>query len=203
MRILLHHPQLLVAQLRALLRAAAYGDLRIMLPMVATPEDLALGRTHIAMVATALQSEGVEHRANVPFGAMIETPAAAVTIDLLAPLADFFSVGTNDLTQYTLAADRTVGHLAQRYPDATPSVLRLVDIAARAAKAANRPLSVCGELAGSPESAALLVGLGIHTLSMTPSCIVGVSEYLARHTPAELHALAEQALGYGEQRTRV
>jgi phosphotransferase system enzyme I (PtsI) len=203
MRILLHHPQLLVAQLRALLRAAAYGDLRIMLPMVATPEDLALGRTHISMVATALQSEGVEHRANVPFGAMIETPAAAVTIDLLAPLADFFSIGTNDLTQYTLAADRTVGHLAQRYPDATPSVLRLVDIAARAAKTANRPLSVCGELAGSPESAALLVGLGIHTLSMTPSCIAGVSEYLARHTPTELRTMAEQALGYGEQRTRV
>ncbi|MDZ4718549.1 MAG: phosphoenolpyruvate--protein phosphotransferase [Roseiflexaceae bacterium] len=195
-RILLHHPQLLVAQLRALLRAAVHGDLRIMLPMVANPEDLALGRRHIAEVAIALQQEGIAHRANILFGAMIETPAAAVTIDLLAPLADFFSIGTNDLSQYALAADRTVGQLSQRYPAHTPSVLRLVDIAVKAARSANRPISVCGELAGIPESAAVLVGLGIATLSMAPSCIPGVSTYLARHTADELHAMAEQALAY-------
>ncbi len=133
LRLCMQRPDLFMTQLRALLRAACHGDLWIMLPMVATPDDLRWGRTQLQAAAAALAADGVEQRADVKLGIMIETPAAAVTADLLARDAAFFSVGSNDLTQYTMAADRGQAELAARYPHDAPAVLRLIHQAAAAA----------------------------------------------------------------------
>jgi phosphotransferase system enzyme I (PtsI) len=125
---------------------------------------------------------------------MIETPAAAVTADLLARDAAFFSVGSNDLTQYAMAADRGLGELAARYPHDAPAVLRLIGQAAEAATRAGIPIGVCGELAGVPNAAPLLAGLGIHELSMAPAAIPLVKERLRAVTLEEARAAAQQAM---------
>src|SRR5204862_7252486 len=120
--------------------AAVHGDLWIMLPMVATLDDLRWGRAQIQAAAASLTAEGVEHRADVRVGIMIETPAAAVTADLLAREAAFFSIGSNDLTQYAMAADRGQADLAARYPHDAPAVLRLIAQATQAARRAGLPI---------------------------------------------------------------
>jgi phosphotransferase system enzyme I (PtsI) len=195
LRLCMRRPDLFAAQLRALLRAAPHGDLWVMLPMVATPDDLAWGRAQLRAAAEALAAEGLAHRADVPLGVMIETPAAAVTADLLAREAAFFSVGTNDLTQYTMAADRGLGELAARYPHDAPAVLRLIGQAAEAATRAGIPIGVCGDLAGVPDAAPLLAGLGTAELSMAPAAIPVVKERLLQVTLDEARAAARQALG--------
>ncbi len=192
LRLCMRHPELFAVQLRALLRAAPHGDLWIMLPMVATPADLAWGRSRLRAAAASLAAEGLAHRADVPLGAMIETPAAAVTADLLAREADFFSIGTNDLTQYTMAADRGLGDLAQRYPHDAPAVLRLIRQAAEAAARADIPIGLCGDLAGVPTLAPTLVGLGVHKLSMAPALIPMVKERLREVSLEEAQAAARQ-----------
>jgi phosphotransferase system enzyme I (PtsI) len=195
LRLCMQRPDLLAAQLRALLRAAIHGDLWVMLPMVATPDDLAWGRAQLRAAADTLAAEGLEHRADVPLGVMIETPAAAVTADLLAREAAFFSVGTNDLTQYTLAADRGLGQLAVRYSHDAPAVLRLIDQAAEAARRAGIPIGVCGDLAGVPDAAPILAGLGVAELSMAPAMIPVVKERLLGVTLEQARAAARQASG--------
>ena len=194
LRLCMRRPDLFAAQLRALLRAAPYGDLWVMLPMVATPDDLAWGRAQLLAAAESLAAEGVAHRAGVPLGVMIETPAAAVTADLLAREAAFFSVGTNDLTQYTMAADRGLGELAMRYPHNAPAVLRLIGQAAEAAARAGIPIGVCGDLAGAPDAAPLLAGLGVAELSMAPAAIPVVKERLRAVTLDEARQAARRAL---------
>jgi phosphoenolpyruvate-protein phosphotransferase len=195
LRLCMRRPDLFSTQLRALLRAARHGDLLIMLPMVATPEDLAWGRMAVRAAAESLAREGVPHRADVPVGVMIETPAAAVTADWLARDAAFFSIGSNDLAQYTLAADRSTAELMARYPHSLPAVLRLVAQSARAAKRAGIPCGLCGELAAAPETAAVLVGLGVAGLSMAPQAIPAVKEHLRDVSLAQARALAKRALG--------
>jgi phosphoenolpyruvate-protein phosphotransferase len=180
MRLLMRRPDLLITQLRALLRAGTHGDLRILLPMVTTPDDLIWARSQLDATVAELQTEQADARADLSLGAMIETPAAAVTVDLLAPYADFFSIGTNDLAQYTLAADRESNTLTARYPGDSMAVLRLVAIAAEAAALAGRPIEVCGELAGIPATAGHLVSLGIDTLSMAAAAIPGVRAGLVK-----------------------
>ena len=194
LRLCMRHPDLFAVQLRALLRAAAHGDLWVMLPMVATLDDLRWGRAQLQAAAAALAAEGVPHRADVRLGVMIETPAAAVTADLLAREAAFFSVGSNDLTQYTMAADRGLADLAQRYPHDSPAVLRLIAQAARAAAGAGIPLGVCGELAGVPAAAPLLAGLGVAELSMAPAMIPAIKEQLAQITLEQAQAQARAAM---------
>jgi multiphosphoryl transfer protein len=194
LRLGMQRPDLFATQLRALLRAAPHGDLWVMLPMVATPDDLAWGRTQLRAAAESLAVEGVAHRADLPLGVMIETPAAAVTADLLAREAAFFSVGTNDLAQYTMAADRGLGDLAARYPHDAPAVLRLIAQAAEAAARAGIPIGVCGDLAGMPDAATLLAGLGVAELSMNPAAIPAVKERLSSLTLEEARAAAHRAL---------
>jgi phosphotransferase system enzyme I (PtsI) len=193
LRLCMRRPDLFATQLRALLRAAVHGDLWIMLPMVATLDDLAWGRAQLAAAAAALAAEGVPHRADVRLGVMIETPAAAVTADLLAREAAFFSIGSNDLTQYAMAADRGQADLAARYPHDAPAVLRLIAQAANAAKHAGIPIGVCGELAGVPAAAVLLAGLGLNELSMAPTSIPIVKDRLRKITLAQAQALAKKA----------
>jgi phosphotransferase system enzyme I (PtsI) len=193
LRLCMRRPDLFATQLRALLRAALYGDLWIMLPMIATPADLAWGRAQLQAAAASLAAEGRAHRAEVRLGIMIETPAAAVTADLLAREAAFFSVGSNDLTQYTMAADRGATELAARYPQEAPAVLRLIGQAAEAAARTGIPIGVCGDLAGSPDVAPVLAGLGIAELSMAPAAIPVVKERLRSITLAEAQADARRA----------
>lgn len=195
LRLCMRYPELFASQLRALLRAALHGDLWIMLPMVATPADLAWGREQLRAAAASLAAAGIAHRADVRLGVMIETPAAAVTADLLAREAAFFSIGSNDLAQYTLAVDRGAAELAARYPHDAPAVLRLIGQAAAAAAQAGIPIGVCGELAGMPDVAPLLAGLGVNELSMAPASIPLVKERLRTYTLAQAQAAAQQALG--------
>src|SRR5262249_49454284 len=194
LRLCMRRPDLFATQLRALLRAAAHGDLWIMLPMVATLDDLRWGRAQLHAAADALAAEGVAHRADACLGIMIETPAAAVTADLLAREAAFFSIGSNDLTQYAMAADRGQADLATRYPHDSPAVLRLIAQAAEAAKRAGIPLGVCGELAGVPEAAVLLAGLGVNELSMAPAAIPIVKERLRQVSFEQAGEMAREAM---------
>jgi multiphosphoryl transfer protein len=188
LRFCMAHPALFQTQLRALLRAATHGDLWVMLPMVATLDDLAWGRAQLRLAADALAAAGVAHRADVKLGIMIETPAAAVAADHFAREADFFSIGSNDLTQYTLAADRGDGELARRYTSDHVAVWRLIQQTITAAKRANIPVGVCGDMAGHEAYAVALTGLGIDELSMAPSALLPVRERLGQTSLADAQA---------------
>lgn len=195
LRLSMQRPDLFHIQLRALLRAAVHGDIWIMLPMVTTPADLAWARAQVQEAAAALTAAGVDHRPNPPLGVMIETPAAAVLADQLARDAAFFSIGSNDLAQYTLAVDRGHATLAARYHADDPAVWRMIELAARAARQAGIPIGICGELGGDPNAAPALAGLGLDELSMAPASIPAVKERLAQITWAEAQAAAARAVG--------
>src|SRR5229473_3142679 len=176
-RLSLKERRLLDAQLAAMLRAAAEGPVRILLPMISTIGELRHAREAMEQVARRLHRRGVKlPKALPPLGAMIEVPAAALAADALAAEADFFAVGTNDLIQYTLAIDRSDEQVAHLYNPLHPAVLRLIQFAVEAASRRRIPISVCGELAGEPRYAALLLGLGLRTLSMAPRNIPRVKQ---------------------------
>lgn len=191
-RLSMQRPDLFQVQLRALLRAAFYGDIWIMLPMVTTLADLAWGREQMREAAAALAAAGIEHRADPPLGIMIETPAAAVLADQFARHAAFFSIGSNDLAQYTLAVDRGHPTLATQYRADDPAVWRMIELAARAAQQAGIPIGICGELGGEPDAAVALAGLGLNELSMAPARIPVVKERLAQTSWAEAQVAAAQ-----------
>ena len=194
-RIHLAHPELLEQQLRALLLAAhdEQIELHIMLPMITTVEELRTVRVVFERVYQQLQQSGTELPARVPLGIMVEVPSAAVMADELAQIADFFSIGANDLLQYTLASDRTNAALATLYTPMQPSVLRLMRQVATAGNRAGKPVAVCGEIASNPLLAPVLIGLGVDELSMTPNAIPAVRAALVGHTLQELRELAERA----------
>ena len=177
-RFSMRHPELFQIQLRALLRAATSGDLRIMVPMVSTIADVRWAVEQIMQAVSELTRQNQRHRADVPFGIMVETPAAALMLDQFKPLISFCSVGSNDLSQYTLAVDRTNGELATQYAHTDPAVLRLIEIAAQSAGVLDLPISVCGELAADPALSVVLVGMGITTLSMAAPAISIVKAHL-------------------------
>lgn len=190
-RIHLAHQDLLEQQLAALLLAAAETgiELHIMFPMITTIEELRAARRVFDRVYARLQKEGQQLPAHVPVGIMVEVPAAAIMAPELAELADFFSIGSNDLSQYTLAVDRTNAALADLYHPMQPSVLRLIAQVAQAGRRAGKPVAVCGESAGNVRLAPLLVALGVDELSMTPTSLAGVRSELARWSPEQLDAL--------------
>jgi len=156
-------------QLRALLRAGVHGPIRIMFPFVSGVSDLRVALALVEQVKAELRGAGIAFRDDVPVGINIEVPSAAVVADRLAAEVDFFSVGTNDLIQYLLAVDRTDPRVSALYEPLHPAVLRTLARIARTALASGRSLSVCGEMAGQPLQAMLLVGLGYRELSMAPS----------------------------------
>jgi len=181
-------------QLRALLRAGAHGPIRIMFPFVSGVSDLRVALGLVEQVKAELRAEGIPFRDDVPVGVNIEVPSAAVVADRLAAEVDFFSVGTNDLIQYLLAVDRTDPRVSSLYEPMHPAVLRTLAGIARAADASSTSLSVCGEMAGQPLQAVLLVGLGYRELSMAPSAIPRVKEALRAVPAAEARQLAERCL---------
>jgi phosphotransferase system enzyme I (PtsI) len=176
-RLLLRRPELLEEQFAAILRVAARGQVRILLPMVTVPSEVAQARDHLERVARRLRRRGVELPEKLPpLGAMIETPGAALAADAIALEADFFAIGTNDLTMYTLAVDRAEADVAHLYDPLHPAVLRLVQFATEAALRLRMPVSVCGEMAGNPKLVPLLLGLGLRALSMNASAIPRVKQ---------------------------
>jgi len=178
-RLGLRQPQLLEVQLRALLESAPDRPLHVMLPMVATLEELRQARAVLEQAARASRSAGLSVSSEVRLGIMIEIPSAALMADIFAAEVDFFSIGTNDLVQYTMAADRTSSELADLATAFQPAVLRLVGGVCRAAEQYGRPVAVCGEAAASPLMAPLLVGLGVTHLSVAAQSVRAVRQALA------------------------
>jgi phosphotransferase system enzyme I (PtsI) len=176
LRLCLRRPELFRPQLRALLRAAAGADLRILLPMVTTPAEVREVRRLLDRESDDLRSRGIPCRPNVTLGVMIETPAAAGIADLLAREADFLSVGTNDLIQYALAVDRGNPSVAPIYDPLHPAILRLLRFVLRAGAAAGVPVSLCGEMAADPALTPVLLGLGFRELSCPPRAIPPVRD---------------------------
>ncbi|HEV2239169.1 MAG TPA: putative PEP-binding protein, partial [Ktedonobacterales bacterium] len=189
-------PALLRDQLGALVRAAAAtgGDVHIMLPMITTVEEVRLARAVYDDVARTLDVAGVHPPRALPLGIMVETPAAVLHAAALAHVADFFSLGTNDLAQYVMASDRLHPRLTDLADAHQPAVLRAIALAARAGRAAQRAVAVCGEMAGDPTLAGVLVGLGVTELSMTPSRLLAVKQSLLTRSLRECQALADRAL---------
>ncbi|GAP34076.1 phosphoenolpyruvate--protein phosphotransferase [Piscinibacter sakaiensis] len=196
-RLCLQRDDLLLPQLRALVRAAQTGPLSIMFPMISTVDEVRRLKARLAEVQRALGLTGTA----IPVGIMIEVPSAARLADRLAPHVDFFSIGTNDLTQYTLAVDRQHPQLAGMADSLHPAVLRLVADTVTGARRHGRWVGVCGGLAGEPLGAALLAGLGVQELSMSVGDLGAIKALLRRHGLAELQDLARQALDMddGEQ----
>ena len=176
-RLSLQHRRLLDPQLAAMLRAASDGPLRILLPMISAAGEIRQVREALEQVARRLRRRGAQlPKVMPPLGAMIEVPGAALAADALAAEADFFAIGTNDLIQYTLAIDRGDEQVAHLYNPLHPAVLRLIQFAVEAAMRRGMPISVCGEMAGEPRFAALLLGLGLRNLSMAPRNIPRVKQ---------------------------
>jgi phosphotransferase system enzyme I (PtsI) len=193
-RVCLDEPVLFRAQLRALLRAGAHGDVRIMLPLVNEISEIERTRELLDSAADELRSEGHEFPDRYILGAMIETPAAAVAAPELARHVDFFSVGTNDLVQYTLAVDRGNSRLSGMYTPFHPSVVRLLNGVAEAGRAAGIEVSVCGEMAAHPLGAFLLIGMGVDSLSVGPSALAEIKKVIRSVSQKNARAALEKAL---------
>ncbi len=181
------------AQLRALLRAAAHGPLRIMFPFVSGAEELQAARAAVGRAAESLRARGIAVP-DVPVGVMIEVPSAALTADLLAEHADFFSIGTNDLIQYSLAVDRTDDRVSRLYEPFHPAIIRTLRLVARGARRRGIPVAVCGEIAADPVLLTLLVGLGLTEFSMAPTAIPLAKRALRGLRSADATAAARRAL---------
>ena len=184
------------AQLRALLRAARHGPLRIMFPFVSGVNELRAARAAVRRAADTLMARGIA-APQVPIGVMIEVPSAALTADLLAAEADFFSIGTNDLIQYCLAVDRTDDRVSRLYEPLHPAILRMIRLVVRAARRQDIPVAVCGEMAADPALLTLLVGLGLTEFSMAPTAIAVAKQLLRGVSAAEARRVAARALKAG------
>lgn len=193
LRLSLSFEEVFSAQLRALLRAAVHGPLRIMFPFVTGVEELRAARAVVAQAAAALRARGLAVP-NVPIGIMIEVPSAALTIDLMAGEADFVSIGTNDLIQYCLAVDRTDDRVSSMYAPLHPAILRVLRHVARGARRGRLPVSVCGEMAADPVLIPLLVGLGLREFSMTPTAIPVAKQIVRGLRVSDTARLAGRAL---------
>ena len=194
-RISLDCPEIFRGQLRAILRAGCHGKVRILLPMVSALEELRATQTILASCKEELRAEGIPFCDSVPVGVMIEIPSAALIAEDLARESDFLSIGTNDLTGYTLAVDRLNERVARLYQPTHPAVVRLIHMTVQAANRHGRPVGVCGEMAGEPALVPLLVGLGVHELSVTPALIPAVKFLLRRLRISEAQEIAQFALG--------
>ncbi|MCU8020021.1 MULTISPECIES: phosphoenolpyruvate--protein phosphotransferase [unclassified Shewanella] len=193
-RYTLAHPELFKTQLRAILRAANHGPIRLMFPMVNQVEELDEVFALIAQCQDALEEEEEKGYGELSYGIVVETPAAVFNLNAMLPRLDFVSIGTNDLTQYAMAADRTNPQLTRDYPSLSPAILALINMTIVQAKAANVKVSLCGELASSPQIAPLLIGMGLDELSVNLSSLLEVKAAICQGSITQFSALAHTAL---------
>ena len=191
-RVCLDEPEVFRPQIRAILRAAADRDIQLMLPLVTLVEEVEQSREIVLEEGQALRREGIRAAESVPVGVMIETPAAVLIADRLAEVSAFFSIGTNDLTQYTLAVDRGNARLAARFTPHHPSIVRQLHQVLQVGRSAGIPVSVCGEMASEPLSAVLLLGLGYDRLSVSPPALPLV-KWVVRTVPEPAAARAAES----------
>jgi phosphotransferase system enzyme I (PtsI) len=196
-RLLLQHPEVLKRQLRAFLRVSAQHPVMVLLPVVGGLEEVRETRAIIREAQDELDAERVRYNRDIPVGAMIEVPSAALLAQTLAREVDFFSLGTNDLVQYVLAADREDESIAPYYQPLHPAVLRLIQSVAAAATAGRRPLTICGEMAGDPFYTELLIGLGLREVSVAPGEMLAVKDTIRKVRIDRAEALARQVLEMG------
>lgn len=193
-RLTLENRRAFAVQLRAILRASAFGHAKLLLPMISSIEELREARQLLGEVREELRQAGEEFDENLLVGVMIEVPAAAIAADALAAESDFFSIGTNDLTQYTLAVDRGNERVAHLYDGLHPAVIALIDASVKAARKADIPISICGELASNPLAVPILVGLGMGELSVVPAAVPVVKEIVRALDTREVAEDARRAL---------
>lgn len=198
-RLCLDKEDLFRTQLRALLRASLHGKLAIMFPMIAVLGELREAKRILAEERAKLEQEGTKVSDTLEVGIMIEIPAAAIAADVLAKEVDFFSIGTNDLIQYTMAADRMNESVAYLYQPHHPSILRLVQLVIQAANRHGKWAGMCGEMAGDSAAIPLLLGLGLYEFSMSASSVLPARELISRLSKEEWAGLAEQAIGMSTQ----
>ena len=195
-RLCLRNLDLFKRQLRAILRVSVHGDVRILFPMISSLLELRQCKMLLAEVKEDLEEEGIEFNRKLPVGTMIEVPAAAILANYVAREVNFFSIGTNDLTQYTLAADRTNDQVASLYSPGDPAVLQLIDHVVRAARDQSVEVNVCGEMSGEPLYTLLLVGLGVRKLSVTPHNIPEIKQIIRSITVEEAKQVAQEAIRF-------
>ncbi len=193
-RMCLDEPAVFRPQLRALMRAATHGDLRIMLPLVVSVDEVRQTREMMEAEAKDLEARGIPHRVDIPLGVMIETPAAAVAADSFVGDASFYSIGTNDLTQYSLAVDRGNANIADRFTPLHPGVLRLIARTVEVGDANGLGVTVCGEMASEPLTAFALIGLGVRQLSVAPRAVPLVKRLVRGVSTSDAASTMEEAL---------
>ncbi len=199
-RLCLKEPELFRTQVRALLRASAHGAMQIMLPMISSVQEFRQAQQIIVAAREQLRVEGHAVSEHIPVGAMIEVPAAALAAPLLARHARFFSIGTNDLIQYTLAIDRVDEEVNYLYDPLHPAVLRLIRMTIEAGERAGVPVAMCGEMAGDPRYTRLLLGLGLTEFSMHPASVLEVKRIIIESDVGQLRRQAQRALEAGSVR---
>ena len=199
-RLCLKEPGLFVPQLRALLRVSAHGPVKIMFPMLSNSLELFQVLQLVEETKEELRAEGKKFDETIELGGMIEVPAAAISADLFAPHLDFFSIGTNDLIQYTLAIDRVDDAVSYLYDPLHPSVLRLIQMTLQAGNAAGIPVAMCGEMAGDTRYTRLLLGMGLREFSMHPSGLLQVKKIVLESDAAELQVWSRALLALRDPR---
>ena len=193
-RYCLSRPDVYKPQLRALLRASAFGDVRIMAPLVTTVDEMRSVRALVEEIKSELDSEGVEYNKNIKIGAMAETAAAGVVPDLLARESDFFSIGTNDLTGYTMCVDRGNPKVAYLYSAYDPAVLRMIKNIITAGKNAGIPVGMCGEAAADPLLIPMLIAFGLDEYSVSPTSVLATRRTISLWSVNEAKTLAEKVM---------
>jgi phosphotransferase system enzyme I (PtsI) len=197
-RLCLAEPHIFHSQLRAILRASHYGNVKLLIPMISTLSELRQARHMIERAKRSLLDQGIPFDNDIPVGGMIEVPAAALKADIFARELDFLSIGTNDLIQYTLAIDRTDDTVAHLYNPLHPAVLQLIEMSIRAANKAGKPISVCGEMAGDPRLTRLLLGFGLRQFSMHPAHVLAVKRQVLQSSLPGLASTARRILANAE-----
>ena len=193
-RYCLKRPEIFQTQLRAILRAAAFGDVRVLFPMISTYDELVASKKMLEQAMETLDKSGIEFSRDISVGVMIEVPSLAIMADMIAPEVDFFSIGTNDLIQYSMAVDRANKDVAHLYNPLHPAILRMLKFVSDAAKDHNIQLFMCGEMAGDPFNLPILMGLGMDELSMNPQSIPMAKNVIRSLSAAETRPFLENAL---------
>jgi phosphotransferase system enzyme I (PtsI) len=193
-RFSLQSPEIFMTQLRAILRAANFGNVRIMIPMISQVDEILKTKEFLNRAAESLEKDGIPFKAGIELGAMIEVPSAVMMADVLAKEVDFFSIGTNDLIQYSLAIDRVNKHVAHLYQPLNPGVLRMIQRVVDAAKQADIEVNMCGEMAGDPLNLPVLLGMELDAISMNPISIPSVKRVARMLSVEEAKLFLKEAL---------